>query len=74
MFYGDWSFCDQLDKDMLSRLVTLDSQKAVRADCRAGNLQPYSSQKERGVSDTGVYNMDLQVAWQELMDAFHQLD
>lgn len=30
MYYGDWSFCDQLDKDMQSRLVTFDSSKADR--------------------------------------------
>ena len=74
MYYGDWSFCDQLDKDMQSRLVTFDSSKAVRADCRPGNFQPCSSQNEGGVSETGIHIMDPQVAWQDLLDALHQLD
>ena len=74
MYYGDWSFCDQLDEGMQSGLVSFDPAKAVRADCRPGNLQPCSSQQEGGVSDIGVHKMDPQVAWLELMDAFHQLD
>ena len=74
MYYGDWSFCDQLDESMRSRLVTFDSSKAVRADCRPGNLQPCSSQNEGGGSDTGANIMDPQVAWKELMEAFHQLN
>lgn len=71
MYYGDWSFCDQLDEGMRSGLVTFDPNKAVRPDCRPGNLQPCSSQNEGGVSDTGVHIMDPQVAWQDLLDAIH---
>lgn len=74
MFYGDWSFSDQLDEGMRLGLVTFDADKAVRADCRRGTHPPGSSQNEGGASKTGVQIMDPQVAWQELIDAFCRLD
>ena len=74
MYYGDWSFCDQLDEGMRSGLVSFDPAKAVRADCQSGNLQPCVTSDAGGISFKGTDIVDPNAAWLELMDAFRQLD
>ena len=74
MFYGDWSFFDQMDDSMSSRLIGFDPVKAVRADRLPGTEQLCHVSKEGGDSTKGGHIMDPQRAWQELMEAFHQLD
>lgn len=74
MYYGDWSFCDQLDGGMQSGLGTFDTGKAVRANPRANDLPLCGTLNGGGFSGNGTNRIYPQVTWQELMDAFHQLE